>query len=261
MRRRSESPYSAAQLAEALRFEGLERAAAIDGDTIAATFVDESTAAVFCRLDMSVFDLGPYELVERFPGGLRLRARADAGMDRIDIVEVPAAEEWRRLMARDLDVVPATAEINRQELADMTSLRPLDIPVTGVAALVFNLRAPPFSETKARRAVTAALDRAALARTVCGAIPSPSTPPSSRRWASGAPATMQVMVLRSDSTLTLAAEVLRLQLRSVGTIVTIDTVSIDELAQRTQQGRFEATLVPCRSRTSVTSFPVAASAR
>ncbi|GIX45912.1 MAG: ABC transporter substrate-binding protein [Candidatus Tectimicrobiota bacterium] len=126
---------------------------------------------------------GPFQLGRFRPGeALVLHRFADyweAGLPRLERLELlavaSAAERWRRVQAGEVDFAvldPLTAPSSASAGVVLEASAP-----TGVFALVFNTRRPPFADPEVRRAVAWAIDKAALAQQVLGAYGVPVAQP------------------------------------------------------------------------------------
>ncbi len=233
-----EDAESAEVLVEALAHHGLDEVEhAADGEVLVTFRSAElaARAAIRWRNNRPAVATGPYRL-SRNDESARLEARrAGMSIDAIEIQSLPTTELWRRLHGRDIDVIPILDAVHRAQFEDMYSVRTLDLPVAGYPSLVFNTRHPGLAERAVRARLATMLDREAIARVACG-----SEECVGRLWSiadgltedvshAELPDELNLLVLESDSSLVLAAEVVRHQLRAAGLTVKIVTASLEEL--------------------------------
>ena len=228
----------ASVLASSLRFRGLE-ARTVDANRITATFDDEKSAVFVADLDYPIFDTGPFLLERQEPGRVRLVRRREHPIDVIEIVETSHQDEWRKLMGRELDVIPGAANAFRTELDDIDSIRVFDLPATADVALYFNVNDPSLRDVAVRRRLAAVIRREALARLACG-DESCAAPPVEAREDVSLPSTLTLSIIESDATLMLAARALAYQLGELGIEIDVRPSSISALVARD----FQMTIMP-----------------
>jgi hypothetical protein len=242
--RRSSSPYTAEQLASSLRSQYLISARASGPELIEAVFTDAATVERSPLLYLG-FDLGPFAVESHEPGRVRLRRRGRSAIDVIDIIEVSASDEWRKLMARELDVMSASPAIFREQFAGMDSVRLLDIPATRSATLYFNVRSPALDNPAARRRIAAALNRSAIARVATGdeasAIRSSAVAGDE---AVQMPTRLSLLVVEGESATLLAASVVRHQLGRLGIAVDVEGLPLEQVIARLDNGRHQLVILP-----------------
>ena len=243
LKRRRSSPYSSQQLAAALRTDDLVSARALDADTIEARFSDEKTAGLVAQYDAAGFDLGPYQVESQDDKHLRLVRRGEGGVDVIEAVPSTRADEWRKLLAHELDVVPLAASLYRQEFAGMASIRVLDIPPIDRAAMYFNVRSPQLADPRVRRRIAASIRREAIARVACGNA-SCAAPPVTAGEDVPVPGRLSLMCPEVDTHLRIAAKVLRYQLFQIGIDLEIDAVPMAAYVDRLRRGDYALALSP-----------------
>lgn len=246
MTRRPDSPFTTEQLARSLRYPGLLAATAVDSEHIEAEYRDEKNArSSVDPITQAAFDVGPFRVELQRSGRAQLRRRAAGAIDVIEIFELPASDEWRKLMARELDVMPFSPSIYRNEFEGMGSVRLLDIPPTLSAALFFNVRDPDLQDPRVRRRIAASLNRPAIARVASGdpssAEDAPVRGPIERV---PLPHRLTLLVGQDESTLLLAASVLRHQLDRLGVMVDVVPMKADDLLAEVERGRHQLVLGP-----------------
>jgi ABC-type oligopeptide transport system substrate-binding subunit len=246
MKRRPNSPYTAAELAASFRYPALVSARAVGPDRIEAVFKDAKAAEKTTDPSAFVaFDVGPFEIESQGPGRARLRRRGEGAIDVIEIVEVSASDEWRRLMARELDVMSLSPNLYRDQFAGMTSVRLIDVPASTSATLYFNVRDPALADPSVRRRMAAALNRPAIAR-VAGGDESAAAPAVQGLLEQAAvlPARLSLLVVENESTVLLAASVLRHQLDLLNIAIDVEPVPLETLFARIDSGHQQLVLGP-----------------
>jgi peptide/nickel transport system substrate-binding protein len=118
---------------------------------------------------------GPYELTDRRPGDSYLfRANRDyfRGRPLVDRIEVPIirtiARSLEALTRQEVDMIPASLEPSIPAASLGRGIRVGEGDSYIGTVLLFNLRAPPFDDPSARRAVSLALDPERIAAAVTG---------------------------------------------------------------------------------------------
>ncbi|MEX2620007.1 MAG: ABC transporter substrate-binding protein [Egibacteraceae bacterium] len=121
---------------------------------------------------------GPYRLTDHRPGqGYRFEAVTEhpLGAPAVAVIEVPvirtASETLAALERREVDMIPLALPAQAQERVEGLGVRIVDGASYAGTTLLFNLRAPPFDDPAARRAVAATLDRIRIVRAVGDAVP------------------------------------------------------------------------------------------
>lgn len=241
--RRENAAESAEELARALRGKELMSARALDARRIEARFQDEKTATLVAQYQAIGFDVGPFVVDSSASGTIRLVRRHGTGVEAIELVESSRADEWRRLVAHEIDVVPETASVYRSQFAGMSSIRTLDTPAKDTAALYFNVRAQGLEDAAVRRRIAGSLHRQAIASLACGdpACASPSVPVEA---SSPLPERVQLLVIEELSTLATAAKIVRHELWPLGVEVDIEPVTASEIVQRMTSGQFDLAMLP-----------------
>jgi hypothetical protein len=227
-------------LAENLIYHGLEDVRLLGALEVALSFrsaaIAEAAAKSFAN-GQHVVATGPFRIVST-DREIRLQAiRGDLAIDAIKIRSLDTTELWRRLHGRDIDVIPLLDEIHREQFEGMHSVRILDMPHSGFPSLIFNARTPRVADRAVRGRLARAIDRGAIARVACGRADCEAA-----FWLEDElpelvlhdeevmlPATLELVVLETDSAAVLAAGVLRHQLRQEGVRLNIVTATIDDL--------------------------------
>jgi peptide/nickel transport system substrate-binding protein len=114
---------------------------------------------------------GPYRVTERRrDGALRLEAVRDyfRGRPRADRIDVPIVREASEMLTAlrngSVDTLPFTLTREQAARVSSISVRIARGPLYLGTMLMFNARRPPFDRPQVRRAISAALDRARIAR-------------------------------------------------------------------------------------------------
>jgi hypothetical protein len=241
--RRASAPFSSQQLASALRGKELVSAAALDDRHIEARFADEATAALVVQYQALGFDLGPFEVEQQDENRIRLVRRGESAIDAIELIESTRSDEWRKLLAHELDVVPWAANEYRSHFAGLSSIRVLDIPPNDTAALYFNVRRPALASAVVRRRIAAALNREAIASVACGAR-SCASEPVAPVDGPALPNSLVVLVPEDVTTFRMAAKVLRHQLWPAGVDLQIHPIAVSEIVRRMTGGDFDVSMLP-----------------
>jgi len=115
------------------------------------------------------FDMGPYRQASYAPERLVLARRSGRGMETIEIRDVGSEEEeWRRFLAREVDVVPEVRQSLIENLSDVPSVRLVGLERNPFTGLVFRVDHGPFADLRLRRVVSYGLRRRAIARAISG---------------------------------------------------------------------------------------------
>jgi hypothetical protein len=238
---------SSTELASAFRSPGVRTTVVDPAGDLWVEFDTDAHAELATLPSVAGFALGPFELEDENlqEGWMRLRSRTSAPIDVIEIVAVDATEQWRRLHARDVDVVPASPSGSKDAYAGMTSVRTIDYPVGGSIGLVFNPRRTTLANPATRREIAAVIDASAAAAIACG-DPACAAPafPRHQRSTVNLPAALQLMVLVSDSVAVDVARVIRLQLEAAGIEIDLARVDIETLSGRIRNGSFDLMIGP-----------------
>jgi ABC-type oligopeptide transport system substrate-binding subunit len=173
----------------------------------------------------------------------------------IEMIAVDATEQWRRLHARNVDVVPASPASSLAAYAGMTSVRILEYPVTGSVGLSFNVRNPVLADAAIRRELVANIDARAAAAAGCG-DPNCVSQKSPRLERAGValPASLGLLVLASDSIAVDIARVVRLQLEAAGVHIDLQLVDIAQLSERLTSASFDVMVGPLPNGPNVLHF-------
>lgn len=221
-----------AAVAASLRFPGLLSSRAI-GERVEMRFRDVAAATAFVNSDVWFSDSGPFRVAEQSADRIVLTARqAQVRFDRMHIFSMPVGTQWRRLLARDIDVIPLAPALQMRELMDVSSVRLVRYQHDHGVLLTFDTARA--KERAFRHAVAAAIDATAVATVVCGAADCalPTVQPAAPAGLKGeAPDQVRLLVLNTDSTALATADVLRLQLLRAGIQLDVVAVGIDEIGR------------------------------
>ncbi len=238
-------PLSVDELATVLRAPGLISARAEAG-LVVADFDEPAQARRLANRNAAGFAVGAYQLDDEdiAAGWVRLRSRGEGAMEIIEFIEVDAAEQWRRLHARHVDVVPSSPYPSRDAYEGMSSVRIIDYPAEGAIAIYFNARAAALADPAVRRAIARTLDRRAIAAIACGSSDCVIPWPVTEEAVGPLPASLRLLVLGSDSLAVDAARAARLQLLGAGIEVALALVDIPGLTVGIAGRRFELMISP-----------------
>jgi hypothetical protein len=179
---------------------------------------------------------------------VELASRDQTGIDRIKITAMPLHEAWRRLFARQLDVIPNMSWLYRPHFAGMHSVRTIDIAASSHMHLFFNTRLPAWADADLRRHVASIVEPAAVAATACG---DPAC--AVRDWKPAAPSApvelppaLTIRVLSSESSAVTAAHALSYRLRLHHKVeISVEPVSIATLVgDSAEQADYALVLAP-----------------
>ena len=152
-------------LAQALRGPGITEAHVENGLIVASL----KPGAQPPPMPFTCLDLGPYRQASYAPDRLVLARRSGRGMETIEIRDVGSEEEeWRRFLAREVDVVPEVRRSLIENLSDVPSVRLVGLERNPYTGLVFRVDHGPFSDIRLRQVVSYGLRRRAIARAISG---------------------------------------------------------------------------------------------
>lgn len=224
---------------EQLRHPRLASARAVS-EGIEVTLSDAAPA----HLDEFFFDNGPYTTASYDPKKLVLRRKGAGSPATIEVISMSSEdEEWRRFLAREVDIVPAAQAGQVQHLREVPSVRVVNVARPASAALIFNVRAPIFADVGLRRQVAGALRRRALAFAATGGAESALPETENQDMTPfGAGRRIDVVILKAASNLQRAALVLEQQLAEMGFEVHLRALDLEELGAVLAKHEFDALL-------------------
>jgi hypothetical protein len=253
LRRTADSNLSPGELAALFRHPALVSARPID-DGIEVELADAGWTSVDFTLERPALDLGAYEQTEVSTDRLVLRRRRPGpGAATIEVRNVPTEEEeWRRLLAHDVDLVPLVSPGHVRYLRQVSSVRITPFEQPGTAALLFQLHGRATSDRRLRQAISLSLHRSALAALVNG-DPAAAAVAEDRERASallrelGAnrdqPLGIRLFVYEGSSDFAHAALILQEQLATTGVRLDITVMSLEALVAAVTSGDFDAILL------------------
>lgn len=242
-----------ATLAGSLRGRGLLDVS-VEGRRLRARFETEELALASVTGDWMGFELGAYRVRSASAERVVLGSRTGEGIEVIEVIAVPAGEQWRRLIARDVDVVPMNPERDRPQYAGMDSIRLLSLPASYRLAVYVNPSPGPLADQSVRQHVLSMIDAEAIAVESCGSVAClPATGVTSYASVEDAaiPQALRLLVLETDSNTVIAARVLRHQLHRAGMEVEVAEVSLDGIVDAIHRGDFDLALSPFQARDDV----------
>jgi ABC-type oligopeptide transport system substrate-binding subunit len=155
-----------------------------------------------------------------------------------------ASDEWRKLMARELDVMSSSPNLYRKQFAGMGSVRLLDIPATISTALYFNVRDPLLADAAVRRRIAAGLNHQAIARIAGGDATSAAPPVTGGSDDAPLPSSLSLLLVQDESTMLLTGSVLRHEFDRMGIAVDVQPVNLERLVAQIDGGHFQMLLLP-----------------
>lgn len=225
------------QLMDALDHPSLLSKRLVDARTIEIELSDVNAATDTDRGAM--LNIGPYTPASYVKHRLVLRRRS-MKKDRpqfIDVVNVRTEEEeWRRFLARDVDLIPFVSPSSARHLATVPSVRLVPVPQMPDLVINFNMRRGGL-DLSLRRALSLALRREALADFAAGtkelATESPENLEKARqilrdRTGDGS-ISLRLIVHSGTNEWQRTALAIQHQLSMVGVEVSIRTLSLAEL--------------------------------
>jgi hypothetical protein len=212
--------------------------------------LDDPVRARNLLLESQLIDSGPY-VQEAYEGDtLRLRRRNGKGPEVIEVKNVPTEEEeWRRFLAREIDVLPYGSPRHLQHLREVPSVRVLEMQRPVYAGLHFRIRdGSSLADVRLRRAIALGIRRGALAEVITGdrggAVGVEENLAEAQRLAAeaGTPIRLRTLVYGAGSEFRRAALVLEQQLALLGVDLAIETLTVEELGSRIRQSDWDAWL-------------------
>ncbi len=158
-------------------------------------------------------------------------------------------EEWRRFLAREVDLVPSTTPSHLQYLREVPSVRIVNVINPISAAVIFRVHGSVVADVRVRQAISMALRRRAIAQTVTGE-PEAAYPANEdldaaktladRLRAEGVmPSSIRLYAPDSSTDFQRAALVVGEQLASIGVQVHAKALSLEELQKAMNDGDFD----------------------
>lgn len=190
---------------------------------------------------------------------IELVARGRTAIDRIHITAMPLHEAWRRLFAREIDVIPNMPWLYRPRFAGMRSVRTIDIPPSAHMHLFFNTRLPAWADHDLRRHVASLIEPVAVAAAACGdpACAVSAWEPAAPTATVELPAELTIRVLQSESSAVTAAHAISYRLRLHHQVeISVEPVSLAALADPAQRTEYALVLAPMAFLTSDPSLLV-----
>ena len=233
---KAHSRISPATLAKTLRYATLG-SVEVSGQDLLVTTTDGDEPV----LDDLFFELGPFEEESYSPDKLVLRRRGGDGVQRIEVLRVATQEEeWRRFLAREVDVSLFMSPGTLTYLSDVPSVRIVPVAETPDVALHFRTDSPIFADREMRRHVAGNIRRAAVAQMATGdrtlAIPVTVEP----ALANPKGATLTILSVNSLAGHQQAVLVLEQRLVEMGFTVKLKPGSPEELVEKVSGGEWDA---------------------
>jgi ABC-type oligopeptide transport system substrate-binding subunit len=198
------------------------------------------------QVDQILVDLGPYEQVTFSKERLVLRRRSGSGIERIEVIATHSEEEeWRRFLAREVDVIPVVKPGPVRYLRDVPSVRLVPVGHPPTSAVLLRVNEGPLADLRLRRAVSLALRRKAIATVVIGddslAVDAVEDVVAARALvtAAGRPAPLRLALQAAATADTRAALVIEEQLANVDLAVRINVGTLQDLIGLVDSGQFD----------------------
>lgn len=244
VRIRTRSERSDEDLARTFSANGFTSATVLGRGEIALGFDTVGAAAAFAAdPDDAGFDIGPFSSEAHDARVIRLRRRSSAQPATLELVLMNEGEQWRRLLARDVDVVPFSSPVHRRQYEEVATLRLIEYRDAEVGILLFNSRLP----FAARQAVGFSLDRDSLANIVCpsgGCRASVEPQPAEKGTL---PDELHILVMKDSDILVLLARSLRLQLLEHRVDARVTALPFEGFVARAAEGGWDAVIMPRRA--------------
>ena len=248
--RAARSSLSPNQLAMAMALRG-QVAAHPMAEGVVVEMVDPGAAAMVRLTDKG---LKRYEKTS-FEPGRRLeltRCLSGAGPHKIVVRNVTQDEEWRLLLAREVDLVPVLSPSYLRYLRDV-SVRIVPVSTLTPAALAFRVRAPsPTANGDLRRAISRGILRQALVESIDGnqaeAVKMDEDRGEARRGLerlgihAGARRSLRLFFDESVADFRRVALVIEQQLAPLGIVLDIQALGFDALLDALEKGNFDMIL-------------------
>lgn len=242
-RRRSDSALSAPQLLGALEHPLLLSKKG-DGETVIAEFSDATFLPNKALTGM--VNTGPYEQVSVSDSRMVLRRRREGerGPSLIEVLKFDSQqEEWRRFLAREVDVVPFAWPSTVRHLSRVPSVRLVPVAEGSVLGMYFNIRSPRLNKPL-RQAISLGLRRSALAEYAAGdralAVEFAEDLAVAReRIPANRQLKLRLFVLAGSTELARTALGVQHQLAVLGIDVTVRPFSLDDLPRILASGEYD----------------------
>ncbi|MFH0903069.1 MAG: ABC transporter substrate-binding protein [Pseudomonadota bacterium] len=246
------SKRSAAELTGLLCHPALVRSSPAE-DRIAVELASEEAAKTI-TLSFPMLTTGLY-IQESFQTDELVLRRVAPGNGPLRIIarSMPTEEEeWRRFLAREVDVLPYASPSHLRYLREVPSVRVMPVAKRPRIDFFFRVRDSVLADLSLRQAIALALRRQPLAKMVVG-DPSAAVVVqedlalarqllASRRIDPAQPLRLRILVHQGSSDLVRAALVIQQQLALVGLEVTIEALDTAPYIHRINEGRFELLL-------------------
>ncbi|HEX2573989.1 MAG TPA: ABC transporter substrate-binding protein [Polyangia bacterium] len=248
--RSSKSTLLPEQLAKLIALPGKRSASAMTGGVV-VEMKDPAAAAMVRLTDRG---LTRYERT-RFDPGRQLeltRCLPGSGPRKIVVRNVTQDEEWRLLLAREVDLVPVISPSHQRYLVDVPTVRIVPVRTPTPVALAFRVRAPaPTAQVDLRRAISSRIVRQALAESIDANLAEPVKMQEDRDEARrslerlGGHVGARHLRLYFDEAvadLQRVALVIEQQLAPLGIVVDIQALRSDALLEALKKGDFDMLL-------------------
>ncbi len=198
---------------------------------------------------------GAYRFVEIADRTLRLARRIPGpGPRRIEVVSMRSEdEEWRRFMAKEVDVLMSATPMQLEQLTQIPSVYQVPIQNDSTVAWLFRMQGP-LADARLRRALAMAVDRKSLATTLVGdsaqAVSVHEDLDEAKRILAelgisrDSPIEIPVLIYEGATQWQRLGLILQQQLRRFGVHLALETASIAEITKRVRKGDWSSALLP-----------------
>lgn len=235
--RKPSSPRSLDDLAQKLRHRDLV-SARVDSGAVRVTLKPGAYPSLLCIED------GDYRVASYARTELVLERARGAGIHRIRALAFhDSEEEWRRFLAREVDVAPAVNQGQLRYLRELPTVKLVGGQTAHATGLRFNTERVP---QELRKAISLAIHRKAVARSLgypdTTAVSAPEDAAEAARLVTTLklPSPFRVMVPRGETDMRRAALVLEENLQRVGIPTSFEVLEVDAIVPRLKSGDFEA---------------------
>jgi ABC-type oligopeptide transport system substrate-binding subunit len=211
--------------------------AAVGDGGVWATFVDKETAQSL-SLDSYLVKNGPYSVESYEASHLVLRAKAPARYLMIDVRAVGSeAEEWRRFMAGEFDILPELTPEAARHLTQVPSVRVVPVENPASIALYFRCEAGPAASVDLRRTIAHSIHSEPLAA-ITGGRPLASFSSTPEGHPADSPR-LRLIVASSETAMVRMAIAVQQQLAIAGIDVRVDALDLRAFAEAIQKRDFD----------------------
>ncbi|HKA87214.1 MAG TPA: ABC transporter substrate-binding protein [Haliangiales bacterium] len=212
----------------------------VENDSLRATVKPNAIPEQFCLED------GDYRVASYAPTQLLLERTRGTGIRRIRTLAFrDSEEEWRRFLAREVDVVPGANKSQLRYLRALPSVKLVPVALNPATGLTFNTARVSL---ELRRAVALAIHRKAVVRSLgyddSMASPGQEDADAAARMVADqtVPSPFRVLAVVGEAEMRRAALVLEANLQRAGIPFAFELMDTDAIFDRMKKGEYEALL-------------------